>query len=228
LELNILNQNPNYFPEIKDLKNALPFYENVTITTAHVRYNQDVEVGDRLLQSSYLGTPVGPDKMKKIPYDQKREILLVSHDPHPRREEVLSLIKERLPKLDIIVVKNLSFEEYTNLQKKAKWTITFGEGMDAYFVRSFMYGGIGFAVFNEEFFTSDFKDLQTVYPSEEELINRICSDISQLDTKDLYFNYNDEVRTTLSKYYNNGDYEARVVAFHKHWVEKHRVSSTLN
>src|SRR5262249_43203974 len=63
----------------------------------------------------------------------------------------------------------------------AKWSLTFGEGLDAYFAEPIWSGGVSFAVFNERFFTPEFAALDTVYPSWDALLSNIVSDLNRLD-----------------------------------------------
>jgi len=71
----------------------------------------------------------------------------------------------------------------------AKWSLTFGEGFDGYFLEPVFSGGIGFAVFNDRFFTPEFAELETVYPSWEVLMDKIAADIQRLDEPVAYHQY---------------------------------------
>jgi len=107
--------------------------------------------------------------------------LIVSHDEHPLKEQVLRRIAQVLPELTIQVVKNLSYEDYKKLIRRAKWSLTFGEGLDGYFAETVWCGGVSFAVFNDRFFTPAFAKLETVYPSWEVLMDRMATDLRRLD-----------------------------------------------
>jgi hypothetical protein len=61
-----------------------------------------------------------------------------------------------LPELEIQVGRDTPFEKYVALEKKAKWSLTFAEGMDAYFIGTFLRGGRGFAVYNNFLFAEDY------------------------------------------------------------------------
>src|ERR1019366_9350022 len=92
----------------------------------------------------------------------------------------------------------MRFQDYLVLEKEAKWALTFGEGLDGYFGGVFIRGGIGFAVYNEDFFTPDYKELRTVYPSYEVMITRLVDDIQRLDNKQDLQTYSSDVRSKIN------------------------------
>jgi hypothetical protein len=112
--------------------------------------------------------------------------MVVSHDEHPLKQDVLREIARAIPGLDIRVVKNLSYEEYKALVSCAKWALTFGEGLDFYFMETVFSGGNSFAVFNNRFFTPAFAALETVYPSWDVLRQSIALDLQRLDEPAAY------------------------------------------
>jgi hypothetical protein len=217
-DLNILNQNPYYFPVKKDLIPLLARIRNLTQTTAHYAYNKPFELGKKTFPSSYLGTPPGTDNFEIIPFENKRNTLLVSHDDHPQKEVILVFLKNAIPDLEIIVVKNMTFEKYTEHQKYCKFGLTFGEGMDAYFIRCILYGGIGFAVSNDVFFTDDIKALPTVFNSYEQLGSTISPMIRQLNSPEPFTALAKTTRSVLGKYYNNTRYKKRIEHIHTNWL----------
>lgn len=102
-----------------------------------------------------------------------------------------------MPQLEIQVIQDMPFDKYISLEKEAKWSLTFGEGMDAYFIGIFLRGGIGFSVYNHFFFTADHQGFQTVYPSYDALQKRIVDDIKCLNSKEKMEAYNSKVRPVL-------------------------------
>jgi hypothetical protein len=67
------------------------------------------------------------------------------------------------------------------LARRAKWSLTFGEGLDGYFAEPVWSGGVAFAVFNDRFFTPAFAELETIYPSWAALMQRMPLDLQRLD-----------------------------------------------
>jgi hypothetical protein len=165
---------------------ALTRFGAVTVTTGHASYSS---AATRAL----VGVPVhelrvcmGAELYARSEYEDKESLLVVSHDPHPLKASVLETIARGLPGLRIQVVQDLSYEEYKALIRRAKWSLTFGEGLDAYFVEPVFSGSIAFAVFNARFFTPVFGGLETVYPSWPALADRIVADLRRLDEPAAY------------------------------------------
>ena len=151
VHLNILVQN------IDNMKgknvSGLKRFGKVTGTTAHEAYTN-------LATREALGVPLhrlstcnGPEYYAVSEYQEKEPLLIVSPDPHPLREQVLGQIARALPELRIQVIQNLSYEDFRKVICIAKWSLTFGEGLDGYFLELVFSGGVGFAVFNDRFFT---------------------------------------------------------------------------
>ncbi len=164
----------------------------VTATTAHTRYT-NVAIRQELdVPLHKLSTFVSPEQYCRAAYTAKKDILIVSPDRHPMREEILERIRRELPQMQIVVVRNMAYEEYKRLIVAAKWSLTFGEGLDGYFIEPIFSGAISFAVYNERFFTPDFGALATVYASYETLAERIVAEMRSLDCASSYAHYQDE------------------------------------
>lgn len=161
-------------------------FGKVTCTTAHDSYTS-LEYREALgVPLHKLGCYNDLSFFPRTDYHKKASILMVSPDPDPRKAEILEHLAKALPELTIQVVENLHYEEYKKLIRRAKWSLTFGEGMDSYFNDLFSSGGVGFAVFNDRFFPQRFAALETVYASWDELKARIVSDIKRLDEPAAY------------------------------------------
>ncbi len=160
---------------------GLKRFGGVTATTAHEAYTNAATRDALGISVHRLGACVGPECYSLSGYQDKEPLLIVSHDEHPMKEQVLAHIAEVYPALRIQVVQNLHYDDYEKLIRRAKWSLTFGEGLDAYFVDQVLSGGISFAVFNDRYFTPAFGELETVYPSWEILMDRITKDLQRLD-----------------------------------------------
>jgi hypothetical protein len=179
IHLNIMLQN---IDQIKGQNVAeLKRFGKVTATTAHEAYSNSATRQALGVTVHKLGVCNGPEFYERTAYPNKKPILVVSHDEHPLREQVLELIARTHPQLEIRIVHDLSYEEFKALILQAKWALSFGEGLDGYFVEPVFSGGNSFAVFNERFFTPAFAALETVYPSWEVLQERIPVDLQRLD-----------------------------------------------
>jgi len=165
---------------------ALTRFGAVTVTTGHAAYSTPAVRASLGVPLHELGVFMGAELYARSEYEAKDPLLVVSHDPHPLKASVLAKIAEELPDLRIQVVQDLSYEDYKRLVRRAKWSLTFGEGLDGYFVEAVFSGAIPFAVFNTRFFTPLFARLETVYPSWPVLADRIVADLRRLDEPATY------------------------------------------
>jgi hypothetical protein len=160
---------------------ALLDFGRVTATTAHEAYSNAATreaVGVSLHRLSVCN---GPENYSLSGYEDKEPLLIVSPDRHLLKGEVLQQIAQVCPKLRIQVIENLHYRDYMRLVRRAKWALTFGEGLDGYFAEPVWSGGVAFAVFNDRYFTPAFAELETIYPSWEALIERMPLDLQRLD-----------------------------------------------
>lgn len=197
LKINILNQNILMMPDVGFIQWLNDICPDLTCTTAHPRYST-------LEQRKYWGVPLhhlpawfGPDA-PFLPFETKRNLMLVSPDWNPDKERILNTISKELPQLELRVIQNIPFGDYLKLEREAKWSLTFGEGMDAYFLGVFLRGGIGFAVYNEDFFTPEYQRMHTVYPSFAALQSSIVEDIKLLDSKSAMESCNSQLRPVIA------------------------------
>ena len=179
VHLNVLIQHIDILKG-QDIK-GLEHFGKVTCTAAHEAYTNAETRATLGVSLHRLSCCNGPERYTISSYAEKQPLLMVSHDAHPLKERVLHEIEKALPALKIQVIQNLSFEEYLKVAQRAKWSLTFGEGLDSYFSDPVFSGGVSFAVYNERFFTPAFAKLETVYPSWDVLIDKITTDMQRLD-----------------------------------------------
>lgn len=215
LKINILNQNILMMPDVSFIQWLKDICPDLTCTTAHPRYST-------LEQRQYWGVPLhhlpawfGPDGAPILPFETKRDLMLVAPDWHPNKEQILNKISKALPQLELRVIQNIPFEDYLKLERKAKWSLTFGEGMDAYFLGVFLRGGIGFAVYNEDFFTPEYQRMHTVYPSFSAMQSSIVEDIKLLDSKSAMEAYNSQVRPVIAGVWGPGKTKDALEGFYR-------------
>ena len=211
---NILLQNIDYLSPMKyveELKRLGP----LTCTTAHASYSTPE-------MSKKLGCPLhklmaygSPELYNRKQYIEKENLMIVSPDIHPQKAKILSLITRQFPKLRIQIIQNLSYEEFKNVISRAKWALTFGEGLDGYFLETIFSGGISFAAYNTKYFTEDFKSLRTVYGSYDILAERIYADIEELDNEMAYTDYQNKQYELCCKYYDHKKYVNNLELFYK-------------
>lgn len=179
LHLNVLVQHIDIMRG-QDLK-RLARFGKVTCTTAHEAYSNEATRAALGVSLHRLSCCNGPERYTLSRYEDKQPLLMVGHDKHPLKEKVIAQIEKALPSLKVQVIQGLTFEEYLEVAQRAKWSLTFGEGLDSYFSDPVFCGGVSFAVYNERFFTPEFAKLETVYPSWDVLMDRITTDLQRLD-----------------------------------------------
>lgn len=204
--INIMNQNIECMPEPKVIQRLYSIADSVTMTNAHERYTTNeyrelYGVPVHLLASWYDQEPI-----KLIPYEKKLDKMIVSPDPHPAKEHILKYIKENIPSIELIIIKNVKYEDFKQLEKESKWSMSFGEGLDGYFAGPVLRGGVGFAVYNELFFTPAYKDLPTVFTSFDHFANDIVNFIKNNDNKIAYEKVNSVLFDIIDKQFNHRDY----------------------
>jgi hypothetical protein len=184
IHLNVLLQNIDNIQgqNVSGLKQ----FGTVTCTTAHEAYTNFATRKAMGVPLHRLATCCGPEQYSRSGYQYKEPLLIVSPDQHPLKKQVLQHLSEAYPDLRIQVIQDLSYEDYKELIVRAKWSLTFGEGMDGYFVEQVFSGGVSFAVFNDRFFTPRYANLQTVYPSWGVLMERMVADLQRLDEPEAY------------------------------------------
>lgn len=182
LHINILNQNIECMPEPADLDGLRELTVNLTQTTAHDRYATQ-EVCDRWgIPTHHFSVHIDRSQYPAIPFEGKSKTLVLSPDPNPFKEEVLARLREGLPDYRQVVVQNLTFDRYMHLVSSSRFSLTFGEGFDAYFCDPFEVGGLGLAVYNDEFFPdASWLELRNVYSSFQDLLDRVVDDIRFLE-----------------------------------------------
>lgn len=214
LHFNIMIQNIKLIPPLEDI-NYLKEFGKVTCTTAHEAY-LNPEIRKQLgIPMHRLSTYLSPEQYTKKRYFEKENLMIISHDHHAKKAEILYLIREQLPQIELQIIKHLTYEDYKMLISGAKWALTFGEGLDGYFIETVFSGGISFAVFNDDFFTDDFKKLQTVYDSYETLEQNIISDIKSFDNESTYEDYQNKQYDLCSKYYDFKKYIMNLQLFYE-------------
>jgi hypothetical protein len=176
---NIRGQNV-YSDVIQDVKGLLSFGK-ATCTTAHEAYTNLATREEQGVPLHRLGCLYGPEFFPRSSYQDKEPLMIVSRDGHLLRGEVLQRITQAFPELTIQIIENIQYEDYRKLVHRAKWGLTFGEGLDSYFGDTILSGGVAFAVFNDRYFTPEYAKLENVYPSWEVLMDRITTDMQRLD-----------------------------------------------
>ncbi len=218
LHINILMQNIDVAnDQLNKIKGLKQKFNNITGTMAHENYTNLENRQKFGFPIHKFSTYVSPEQYHFKTYIEKENILIVSQpeDEHPSRTKVLKLLRNEFPEMEIKVIENITYDEFKKVISKSKWALTFGEGLDGYFIEPIFSGAIAFSVFNSRFFTKDFKSLETVYNDYEELIKKMPMDLKRLDSEKYYKLYQEQEFERCSKYYDYNEYIENLKLFYQ-------------
>lgn len=209
-ELNILNQNDLFMPSIDYIDFLKSKFDFSTITVAHKKYATFEKRKQYDLPLHLLSPWLNPVPYEVRSYNEKENLIIYSPDkiqwiPNETRlkkEEIIKNLKLKLPNFIFKEIKNLKYDNYKDLASKAKFSITFGEGLDGYFIETVFSGGISFAVYNEYFFSDEFKNLEVLYNSFNELNEKIADKIKSLDNEVEYNKVHQKISKIVNKIYS--------------------------
>lgn len=215
LRVNILNQNIELMQQPSELANWLSLTPKLTQTIAHDKYSTQKLADLYGIPSHHLSTFVDYRQFRHTPYVDKKDMVVFSEDSNTFRESVIQRIKNELPEYKTLVIKNMKYEKYKEIIKRAKFTITFGEGFDGYYVETFFSGGIALAVYNESFFPSEeFKNFENIYSDYREMLANIVSDIKILNDKSKFDAVNSRNLRKINALYSYENYKNNIRSFY--------------
>ncbi|EKS9916158.1 FkbM family methyltransferase [Burkholderia multivorans] len=185
LTIVIMNQNDDLMPSPTDLQGAFfPLSPNVIVTTAHTRYCTQRSSSRYGVPFKQL-TPFLPPVAVRAQHEKERVIMLspdpIEGDPHGiTREQVVKKLEAALPEFEFVTVRNMSVDQYLDLASRAMFSLTFGEGLDGYFIEPVLGGGVSFAIYNSTFFPERFHGATTLYLGWTELLEQLPAAIREL------------------------------------------------
>lgn len=217
LSVNIMTQNIWLLQKPFEVANWFLLTPKVTQTVAH-----DKSATQKLADQYYLPTHLlsvfnDPRQYKWTLYENKQNLILLSPDNVEKRQPIIRKLKKQFPLYKIVTVQNMRYEEYKDLTSQAKFTITFGEGFDGYYIESFFCGGIAFAVYNNDFFPNkDFSKFENTYSSYDDMSKSIVEDIKSLDNKSRYEEVVDKNFKQITELYNFSAYIKNLENFYRY------------
>lgn len=219
LYLNILLQNIDVAPS-PVFVNRLKLYGSVTITTAHKAYSGEDTKRRYGCPVHHLSVWISPEKYNYKEFGEKRQLIVVSPDDHELRDVILNKIQAELPKFEFTVIKNMTYNEYLKIISEARFSLTFGEGLDGYFAEPVFSGGIGSAVYNSHFFDEEYKDLPFVYASWEKLAHNFSADVLQANLNpDSYKTAHKSQFDILASNYSYENYQRNIVSYYSRYFD---------
>jgi len=214
LQINIMNMNIKMMPAPEKLTPLARLATKLTISTAHKKYCSLSERQRLGFPLHHMLTPCSEVTYKFRDYAAKENLLIYSPDAHPLKERVLQKL-QHLPGIRYVEIQNMTYEQYKEIISRAKWAITFGEGLDGYFLEPIFSGAISFATYNTDFFTPDFQMLDTVYPTYEIMADRLVADLLRLDDPDVYKEYQQKQFRICRSHYDHDTYLQNLKRFYQ-------------
>lgn len=214
VHINIMNQNIKLMPSKEEVARLKNYASLVTATTAHEQYCNRYYREFYNIPLHKFSVWISPENYSFRQYSEKQNVMIVSPDNHPMREQVLEKLYS-IKDLKVTIIQNLTYEQYKATIANAKWALTFGEGLDGYIIEPVFSGSVGFAVYNDEFFTPDFAELKTVYSSYETMLSNIVNDIKLLDNEASFVDYNKKQFDLCARQYSKDQYRKNIAAFYR-------------
>jgi len=206
LKINILNQNIRLMPNPEKLSFLKEWTSDITQTTAHKSYSTKEIRNLYGFPLHYLSVKGGPELYNFKVLSNKKDLILFSPDDAVKNSEIKKIINDHLPHFETRTIKNLKYHEYLQLVEKAKYIITFGEGLDYYFIENVFMGGVSIAINNSLFFPSDFKDCNGLFYSYNDLKDQVVNFIQNTNNPN-QFELTNRVQFNLCcSLYNNNKY----------------------
>ncbi len=213
VHINIMNQNIKFMPKPKDIQTLSTLSKLTTITTAHQQYCSQY-------YRDYFGVPlhkfsvwISPEQYNFKRRIDKENLLVYSPDSHPAKNEIINKLKQ-IDGLRLQMIQNLTYTQYKEVISRAKWSITFGEGLDGYLIEPIFSGAIGFAVYNSDFFTPKFKQLKTIYESYDSMFEKIANDIALLNDEFIFNEYQQNQFNICAELYSFKVYKDNIEKFY--------------
>lgn len=215
ISFNILLQNIDVAPS-PDLVDRLKLHGSVTITTAHKAYSGKDTKQRYGCPVQHLSVWVSAGEYIYKTPDEKKQLIIISPDKDKSREMVLNKIQKQLPEFEFLVIENMTYNVYLKTISEAKFSLTFGEGLDGYFTEPVLSGGIGSAVYNERFFDDAYKNLPFIYASWNELIKNFATDVLHVNQDpDKYKKIHQSQLEIISNNYGYEIFKKNIISYYE-------------
>jgi hypothetical protein len=214
IQINILNQNIQLMPDHNVLNELQSNFSSCTITTAHKKYCNLYYKNSYGIPLHQLSVWISPENYLKKSGHEKDNLILFSPDNKELTQILISFFSNELPSFKFQVIQGLSYEEYKELISKAKYLITTGEGLDAYFIETYFSGGVAFALKNLNFFDEKYLQLPCLFDHQENLGKLLRNLIEKYENSDEYNQLNSSVSELLAEDYSYKSYQNNLRKFY--------------
>lgn len=214
IQLNILNQNIQLMPDHNVLNELKTKFSTCTITTAHKKYCNPFYRNSYEIPLHLLSVWISPENYINTAVNEKENLILFSPDNKELTQSLISFFSNKYPSFKFQVIQGLSYEEYKELISRAKYLITTGEGLDAYFIETYFSGGIAFAFKNLNFFDEKYLNLPCLFEDNENLEQILLGLMGQYSNEEEYNVLNQRVVNLLSEDYSYNSYQNNLKKFY--------------
>ncbi len=212
VHINIMNQNIRMMPESEGFRDLRRISSTIGQSVSH-RASFTQELADRYnLPTLLLPAYTDLSHYPVLGVEQKEKIIIYSNDDARYRRAVLKRL-EQLDDYKLVKIQDMTFDVYMDLATRCKFSVSFGEGFDGYVAQPMYQGGIGFALYNDEFFpNASYKKFENFFETEEEMIEQIVPTIRRLEAdRQRYVALNKALRAKWDALYSYDDYVARIL-----------------
>lgn len=176
LHVNILNQNIKLMPEKKlflQLRNLCQ--GNISQSVAHHAYFTQAVADYYDLQTILVPAYTDLSVYPPARFEDKENLIIYSPDEAPYKVICLQKIAKKFPEFKLLEIRGITFDHFMDYATRCVFSITFGEGFDGYLTQPTLQGGVGFAVYNDDFFPSPaFKQYANIFQDGAEMVACIC------------------------------------------------------
>jgi hypothetical protein len=206
--VNILNQNIKLMPERELFAGLRRIADGLSQSVAHHAYFTQAMADKYDLPTLLLPPYTDLSAYPPAVFEEKEKLIIYSPDEAPHKQKCLETISRKLPDFKLLEIRDITFDRYMDYATRCMFSISFGEGFDGYLAQPIYQGGIGFTVYNNDFFPSPhFRKYENIFDDENEMVNRICGRIVFLSTnRDAYVKLNGNLREEYDKLYSYEKY----------------------
>ena len=212
LRINIMNQNIDLMPELSEFSDLFKLTPEISQSVAHHSYFDQENTDGYGIPALILPAYTDLSEYPSSSFDQKKKLIIYSLDDANHKKACLDMIAAKLPDFSLVEIRDMTFDTYMEYATNCMFSITFGEGFDGYLAQPIYQGGIGFALYNNNFFPSpNFKDYFNIFSSAEEMVDQICDRIRTLsNNKNRYVELNAALRLEYEKLYSYDEYVKQI------------------
>jgi len=177
---NILLQNIDRVPS----KAAVTAMQQLGFTTITLAHKASAAMAQHLdCPIHYLSWFISAEDFRRVDYAGKKKLVAISPDTRTDKSEIVRRIAAALPDHKIIQIRKMTYQQYKEVIRNAKFMFTFGEGLDGYFVESIFSGAIAMAIFEERYFTPEYRELDGVFSNGKAAISNIADFLRAADSE---------------------------------------------